>query len=63
MIPRLAKRAANAAGKGIILKYLEFLTNYSKKIVKTQKSQNSKLKVVYVLTLESAEIETCLNAS
>ena len=26
MIPRLAKRAANAAGKGIILKYLEFLT-------------------------------------
>ena len=43
MIPRLAKRAANAAGKGIILKYLEFLTNYSK--------NSSKLKVVYVLTL------------
>ena len=36
MIPRLAKRAANAAGKGIILKYLEFLTNYSKKFVKIE---------------------------
>ena len=56
MIPRLAKRAANAAGKGIILKYLEFLTNYSIfffKFVKIESclrfDANSQLKLRLVL--------------